>query len=329
MLILSADDVRATLSMRDAIAAMRAAFTALANREVAMPARTHLDVAAHDGVTLVMPGLAQGDDEALAVKVVSVFPRNVEQDLARIQAAVMVFNPTTGQPVALLEGSALTAIRTAAVSGLATDCLAREDSRVLGIVGAGVQARTHIEAVCCVRPIEEVRIYGPTPARVEKLAAKIGMLPWSPANVLAATSADEAVTGADVICTVSTASQPTFADASVKPTAHLNAVGSYQPHVVEIPSATVVRSRVAVDLREAALEEAGDLIQPLNAGLIGEDHIHAELGEIVTGSKPGRESDDQLTLFKSVGLAVQDVLAAKTCVEKAREMGLGQAVDWS
>jgi len=314
--------------MPSAIEAMKNAFAAMAAGDVLMPNRTHMDITASQGVTLVMPSYVSGDHEALAVKVVSVFPKNGSRGLARIQAAVNVFDPSTGQPVALIEGSALTGIRTAAVSGAATDFIAKPNTPVLGIVGAGVQARTHIEAVCSVRGIERIQIYGPTVAKLEKLAEEVQQLPGVPSEIVIAASADEAVQDADIVCAVSTAVDPVFDDQSIKPGAHINAVGSYQPHVREIPTATVVRSRVYVDQREAAWEEAGDLIQPLRAGQITADHIVADLSELATGMKPAKLEGSQTTLFKSVGLAMQDAFAANVCLKAAKELGLGQTVDW-
>ena len=328
MLILNSQSVKKALSMPSAIEAMKDAFVAIANGGVLMPNRTHMDIAAEQGVTLVMPSYISGDNEALAVKVVSVFPNNATKGLARIQAAVNVFDPATGQPIALIEGSALTGIRTAAVSGAATDLIAGDNTPVLGIVGAGVQARTHIEAICSVRAIERIQIYGPTPAKVERLANEVKQLPGVPSDIVIAVSGNEAVKDADIVCAVSTATDPVFEDAFIKPGAHINAVGSYQPHVREIPTATVLRSKVYVDQREAAWEEAGDLIQPLRAGQITEDHIVSDLSELATGTNPATLEGSQISFFKSVGLAMQDAFAATVCLKAARELNLGQKVEW-
>lgn len=328
MLILNAAEVAQALPMGEAIAAMKLAFAALCRGQANVPARAQLSIAEHAGVTLVMPAHVEGEEEALAVKVVSVFDRNAERDLARIQAAVLVVDPQTGQPTALLEGATLTGIRTAAASGAATDLLARTDSRTLAILGAGVQARTHLEAVCTVRDIETAWIYSPTRAKVEALISEMRQRPGIPRDLRAADSANEAIAQADIVCTTTTSTAPVFDDANVRKGTHINAVGSYQPHVREIPPETVVRSRTFVDQREAAWEEAGDLIQPLEAGLIGRDHICADLGELVLQRKAGRESDDQITFFKSVGVAVQDAMAAKVALANAQRLGLGQKVAW-
>jgi len=331
MRILNANDVRQALPMPAAIDAMRTAFAALASGRADVPPRTHLRIDRHDGDTLVMPAYLSSDDAeaALAVKVVSVFPNNGEANLPRINAAVVVLDPATGVPVALLEGAALTGIRTAAASALATDLLARPDSRTLAIFGAGVQARTHLEAICTVRPIDTAWIYAPTADRVDRLIAELAGRGPIPRDLRRAATPAEAVSRADVVCTVTTSSVPVFEDGNVRPGTHVNAVGSYKPQVAEVPPETVVRATVVVDERAAAWQEAGDLIQPLRAGLIGEEHIRAELGELVAGSKSGRTSAGQITLFKSVGNAAQDAAAAQLAVRNAETMGIGQRITWN
>ena len=335
MRVLSAADVRQALPMSAAIEAMRQAFAALSAGRAEVPARIHLAVPSHDGITLVMPAFVAADPqagdataEALAVKVVSLFAGNAARGLARIQAAVLVFEPDTGRPAALLEGAALTALRTAAASGLATDLLARADARTAAIFGAGVQARTQLEAVCTVRRIETAWVYDPQPGRAEALAAELAGRGPIPADVRAAADPREALADADVVCTATVARQSVFADADLQAGAHVNAVGSYQPDVCEVPPETVARARVFVDSRQAALAEAGDLIQPIRAGRIGPEHIRAELGELVLGRATGRASADEITLFKSVGLAVQDAVAARVALARAAELGLGQSVPW-
>jgi alanine dehydrogenase len=329
MIVLSADDVREALPMPLAIEAMKRAFAALAAGRTQVPLRAPLDVAAHHGVTLVMPALVADDaGEALAIKVVSLFEHNRERGLARIQAAVLVIDPTTGVPAALLEGSTLTAIRTGAASGAATDLLARSDSQVAAVFGAGVQARTQLEAVCTVRPIQRVWVYDPAHDAADAFCREFAGKSLVPKDIRWAESPAEALAEADVVCAASTSHTPVFADADLKAGTHVNAIGSYQPHVQELPPETVCRALVVVDHRESALAETGDLIQPIRNGLITEDHIHAELGELLLGQKPGRSSPDQITLFKSVGVAVQDAVAAREALRRATELHLGQQVKW-
>jgi len=329
MLVLNATDVRQALPMSAAIEAMKQAFAALSDGRAEVPARAHLPVRPHDGVSLVMSAFVQDEGGgALAVKVVSLFDHNVDRGLPRIQAAVLALEPDTGRPIALLEGAALTAIRTGAVSGAATDLMARRDSRTVAIFGAGVQARTQLEAVCTVRSIETVRVYDPVPGALEAFIAEMAGRGPIPSDVRAAADAQQAVADADIICAATTSSVPVFSDGDVKAGVHINAIGSYQPEVQEIPAETVARARVVVDSREAALAEAGDLIQPIQQGLIAAEHIHAELGELVLGRQSGRTSADQITLFKSVGVAVQDAVAARVALERAEQSGLGQRVSW-
>ena len=331
MLILNATDVRACLPMSECIEAMKRAFGVMAEGRAVVPIRAQLSVAPHAGTTLVMPAFVDGGgggQDALTVKVVSVFDNNPANDLARIQAAVLVLDPETARPLAVLEGATLTGIRTAAVSGAATDLMARPDSRVLGVLGAGVQARTHIEAVCCVRPIESVRVYARTRSAVDALVAELSSRDGLPDDIRAAASPQAAVDGVDILCTTTTSTTPVFDDADIAPGTHINAVGSYKPEVAEVSPQTVARARVVVDEFEAAWEEAGDLLQPLQAGVIGRDHVVAEFSELVTGAKPGRVDDDEVTLFKSVGLAVEDAMAAQVTLANARATGRGQQVSW-
>lgn len=342
MLILNAAEVQQSLPMPQAVDAMKEAFAALHSGRAVVPPRGHLESTAQDGITLVMPArvdeLQTGESDspdtaggsALTVKVVSVFTRNVERGARRINAAVLVLDPETGIPVAILEGATLTAIRTAAASGAATDLLARPDAHQLAILGAGVEARTHIRAVCAVRPVEAVRVYSPTRANVDALIEELSDDEIVPATISAADSPAEAIRNADVVCTVTTSTTPVFSDEDLAERAHINAVGSFKPHVVEIPPETVCRARVFVDSREAAWDEAGDLIQPLESGSITKDHVLAEMGELVTQAGRGitHSGEGGVTLFKSVGVAVQDSVAAAVALRNAKQQSLGQTVDW-
>jgi len=313
--------------MPQAIEAMREAFAALATGRAVVPHRAQLPVAEHDGVTLAMPALVRDPEGgALAVKVISLFDGNAARGLARIQAVVVALAPETGRPAALLEGAALTALRTGAASGLASDLLARPDSRTVAILGAGAQGRSQLEAVCTVRRIESVGVYDPRAGAAAAFAEALAGQGPIPNDIRPAETAQEALAGADIVCTATTSATPVFADADLRRGAHVNAVGSYQPGVQEIPPETVARARVVVDSRDAALEETGDLIQPIAAGVISAGHIHAELGEMVLGRADGRSSADQVTLFKSVGLGVQDALAARAALRNAERLGLGQVV---
>jgi ornithine cyclodeaminase/alanine dehydrogenase-like protein (mu-crystallin family) len=329
MLILTAEEVRKALPMRDAIEAMKRAYAALSGGHAEVPLRTRIAISPHEGLTLVMPAFVQATErEALAIKAVSLFPQNPARGLAYIQAAVLVLEPDSGRALALIEGSSLTAIRTGAASGAAIDLLARSEARVVAIMGAGAQARTQLEAACTVRNIERAFIYDPNQEKARSFAREMAGRGPIPDDIRIAANATEAAQQADIICTATTSLAPVFEDAAVKAGAHISAVGSYTPEMQEIPAETIARALVVVDSRAACLEETGDLIQPIRAGVFDASHIHAELGEIVLGRKAGRVSADQITYFKSVGLAVQDALAAQVALDNARRMKLGQEVSF-
>jgi ornithine cyclodeaminase len=219
-----------------------------------------------------------------------------------------------------MEGASLTALRTGAASGLATDLLARPEAASVALIGGGTQARAHLEAMCCVRPIRQVRVYDRDARSAVRLAEELRK-PGLEVESVASPAA--ALRSADIVCTTTTAKSPVFEDADVQPGTHINAIGVFQPDRAEVPAATVRRARVVVDHRASALEEAGDLLLPLRAGLIGEDHIAAELGPLLLGQVEGRTSAGQVTLFKSVGVAVQDLYAAARALDAARRMGIG------
>jgi len=329
VLILSADEVRKALPMREAIHAMKQAYAALSAGKADVPLRIRLPIPRHEAVSLFMPAYAQTDEaDALAVKVVSLFPKNPSRGLAYIQAAVLVFETDTGRASALLEGSSLTAIRTGAASGAAIDLLARKDSKVAALFGAGTQGRTQLEAACTIRKIETVFIFDPHPEKAKAFTVEMKGKDFVPQDVRVAVSAKEAIENADILCTATTSTKPVFDDKDLKAGTHISAVGSYTPEMQEVPAETLQRAKIFVDSRSTAQEEAGDLIQPIRAGLFDESHIHAELGEVILGKKPGRESPDEITYFKSVGIAVQDAIAAQVALNNARKMNLGKEVEF-
>jgi ornithine cyclodeaminase len=329
MLVLTAEEVRKALPMVQAIKAMKRAYAALSDGRAEVPPRARLPIASRDALSLFMPAYVQGTDgEALAVKVVSLFPGNPARGLAYIQAAVLVFDPETGRALALLEGSSLTAIRTGAAGGAAVDLLSRPECCIVAIFGAGAQGRTQLEAACTVRKIDAVWIYDADAARAKSFAAEMSGSGTIPRDLRVAADPTQAVSEADIVCTATTSLTPVFSDGDLKAGVHISAVGSYMPEMQEIPAETVRRARVVVDSRSAALAESGDLIQPIRLGLFGEDHIHAELGEIILGRRPGRQSPEEITYFKSVGVAVQDAVAAHVAVANARSLGIGHEIDF-
>lgn len=330
MRILSADDVAAALPMEAAIAGMKRAFAALARGGVEAPLRSTLTVPGGRGEASAAPvRVRTAEGEAFGVRIAASCPGNAERGWPIAQAAVLLLDPATGRPEALLEGGALAAIRTGATSAVATDLLARRSSRTLAVLGTGVQARTQVEAVCRVRPIETVRVYGRDPNSARRFAAEVAGRGPVPEKVVIEKTPGAAVGSADVICTATSSSTPVFADRELPPGVHINGVGSVSPATAEIPHRTIARALLVVDSRAAALAEAGDVIQAIAQGTITPGHIHAELGELVLGRVEGRTSSDQVTVFKSVGLPVQDTVAAAIALKRAREKEIGREVRWT
>jgi alanine dehydrogenase len=327
MLILTKEDVQNALPMSEMIAVTKDAYSSLSAGDAVVPQRIHLSIPAHQGMSLFMPAyLRHQSIDVLAVKTASVFVNNTDRDLPLIHAVVLVLEADTGRPLALLEGGSLTAIRTGAASGAATDLLARENCKVAAIFGAGVQGRTQLEAICTVRHIEKILVFDLRPEVVKTFIAEMAGHGPIPEDIQPAKDPREAVSQADVICCATSSSKPVFDDQFLKPGVHINGVGSYTPQMQEIPPQTVARAALFVDLRSAALSESGDIIQAIKDGFIDEHHIQAELGEIVNGDQPGRVNEHQITFFKSVGIAVQDAAAAHLALDNARKMGLGQEV---
>ena len=322
MLVLTRNQVRSLVSMPDAIALMKQAFAELSARRTVSPLRTVIPLPDREADALFMPAFVPSMD-ALGLKSVNVFRNNPARGLPAIHALVMLVDTETGQPAAIMDGSYLTALRTGAVSGAAADLLAREDSRTLAVIGAGAQGVTQIAAICAVRPIERVIAVDISDAALERLRDGIRE-DWPDLldRVETSTDASGAVRQADIVCTATTSRRPVFADADLKPGTHVSGVGAYTPEMQEVPAETVVRATVIVDAVDAALEEGGDLIIPLNQGLVTRDHFSRELGMLVNGDATGRTSPDEITFFKSVGNAVQDVVVAKRAVERARETGV-------
>lgn len=318
--ILSRDDVRHALPMRQAIKAVKNAFIQLSTGQANMPLRTVLRVPRHRGVVLFMPAYLAAEDQ-MAVKIASVFEENSAKGLPLIHSLVVVMDTSTGEPIAVMDGTYLTALRTGAASGVATELLARKDAQTVAILGAGAQGRAQLEAVCAVRSIQKALVYDTVLDRATSFASEM-----SRRLSLAVEAADtpaKALHQADVISTATSSSSPIFDDADIGLGVHINAVGAFTPQMQEIPSDTVLRARVVVDHRETSLAEAGDLLIPIHQGLMSEAHIYGELGEIAAGLKPARTSPRDITLFESVGVAVQDVAVACMALEVARQQRLG------
>lgn len=320
--VLRGEEVRRGLPMNVCIDAMRGAFAQLAAHQVEVPLRTRLTTP--DGVTLFMPAYLK-QNPALGQKIVSIYEGNAQKGLPTISALVIMLDPVTGLPAALIDGTSLTALRTGAASGLATDLLARPESAVLTVFGAGAQAPDQVEAVLAVRPIREVRILSRTGVSAQRLAERVAAA-HPEITVRAVQDPVAAVRDADVICTATPARQPLFPADAVRPGTHINAIGSFTPEMCELPPELLADALVVVDQREAAWAEAGELIQAQQAGLLGPDEV-VELGDIVLGRHKGRANPVQITVFKSVGLAIQDVAAAVRLLARAEREGLGTLVE--
>ena len=328
--ILSASDVRAALPMPKAIDAMRHAYSQLSANKVIAPPRQHIST--DKGVTLIMPAYLPERSENVkqrqilpvgakfGIKVVSVYDDNPNHDLPRITATVLVLDPATGSPKAFMDGASLTAIRTGAGGGVATDLLARQDAKTVGLFGAGVQARAQLQAVMAVRGIACVNLISRTQTSAQQLATEISEWTDAPEVNLVSTPR-QVVENADIVICATTSATPLFDGNALQQGTHITAVGTFVPEKREVDTTTIRRAhRIVVDSREACLEEAGDLIIP-NA------KIDAEIGEIVNGDKPGRQSDDEITFFKSVGVAVQDAVAGAAVLAAAEAKGLGTVVE--
>lgn len=316
MLLLSDTDVERLLTMREAIDAVERAFGEYAKGSVLMPSRSTLMLDRFGGSISLMPSYLEETD-ALATKIISIYPQNPERGLPTTVAWVMVNDPETGMLEALMEATYLTAIRTGAVTGVAARYLAPGDSRVAAIIGCGVQGRTQAWAVIETRPLDEIRVFDISRHRMrrfaEEMESKLGV------DIVAAGSGAEAVKGADIVVTATTSSEPVIRRGWLDDEAHISAIGSFYPDHRELDTDTVREAKVVVDSREAVLAEAGDLLIPMEEGAITEDHIYAELGDLVLGRKKGRSEDDGLTVFKSVGLAIQDSSIASLVLKKWRE----------
>ena len=318
LLVLSEHDVEQLLTYPECIEAMAEALAALARGEVHNPLRSVLRPEGASGFLGLMPAYRGGAKPAYALKEICLFPGNPARGLDTHLGGVLLHSGETGELLAIMNASAITAIRTAAVSALATRLLARQDAKVHAIIGAGVQARSHLAAIPHVRNIEEVRLCSRTRSKAEGVAAA------APAAVRIVDSIEEAVRGADIISTTTSSRDPVIHRSWIAPGAHINAVGSSIAAARELDSDTVAASSLFVDRRESTINESGDYLSALREGAIGgPEHIRAELGEILTGKAEGRRSRDEITLFKSLGIAIEDLASAQFLFEKAKRTGAG------
>jgi ornithine cyclodeaminase len=326
ILILDSAQIRELLPMAACIELMSDALSALARDEVHQPLRTIIRPPNARGLLGLMSAYRGGDQGAFGLKAICVFPENPLQGKDAHQGAVMLFSRETGELVALMNASEITAIRTAAVSGVATRLLAREDANELAIIGAGVQARTHLAALACVRSLKRVRVAARNVEHAQRLVDE--MQPNVRFSIEAVPTNEEAVRGADVVVTATSSLEPVLKREWISPGAHINAIGTHSPNSREIDSATMAAARIFVDRRESALNESGDYLLAAKEDVIGPDNIAGEIGELLIGTKSGRTSATEITLFKSLGLAIEDVACAEYLYQNAKAQNVGCWVEF-
>jgi ornithine cyclodeaminase len=326
ILILNQAEVEQLLPMKECIEVMQDALSALARDQMYLPLRMIVRPPEAKGLLALMPAYMSGDRSAFGIKIIGVFNGNPAIGKDSHQGAVLLISGESGEPLALMNASAITAIRTAAVSGVATRLLACEDASDLAIIGSGIQARSHLAAMTCVRSIKRVRIASRSFDHAQRFVSE--MRPLYPFPIEAVKSVEEAVAHADLIVTVTSSNDPILKRDWLSAGAHINAVGSSLPQAREVDTATMAASSLFVDRRESTSNESGDYLFAMHDGAIGPDHIRAEIGEILIGSKSGRRSIDEITLFKSLGLAIEDLAAAEFTYRQAQASNIGTWVDF-
>src|SRR5713226_5365802 len=323
--VLRGADVRQLLPMAECIDLMQRTMIAVSKGRVVLPLRSILVMPGDRGMMGMMPGYL-ADPECFGVKLVSLIPRNKPPQYSSHLGLVLLFEGDHGQPVALLDAAEITAIRTAAASGLATRLLAREDAGDLALLGAGEQARSHLEAMLAVRTLRRIRVWARDSDKATAFANAEGAR--HQVTVERSATVPEAVAGADIICTVTKAREPILLGEQLSAGVHLNVVGSSIAATAEIDTPAVVKSRFFVDYRESTVNEGGEYLRALRAGAITPEHILGEIGEVANGTKIGRRSPSEVTLYKSLGIAPQDLASAHYVLEKARAAGVGQIIDF-
>lgn len=324
MRVLNRQAVAESLSHAECIEAVEAAMRAVSRGDTIMPLRRYMDIPGQGGKFTLMPGYL-GEPCTFGVKIVSKYPRSPDSPHGSHVGAVMIFDSEEGIPLALLDGNELTAIRTSAASALATRILARPDGATLAILGTGTQARHHVQALTCVRPITEVRVWGRTGAHARRLVRRL------PASVSGSVcdSAREAVEGADLVCTTTSAAEPVLEGKWLAPGCHVNLVGAAIASSAEADIDVVTRSRFFVDYRASAMDQAGELLAAIRDGAVSESHIAGEIGEVLDGNAPGRRDDGEITVYKSLGVAAQDLAAACAAFRNAERKDIGVDLTWN
>ena len=322
--IINQKEVEELLTMRDCIGLMEKVLVSLAKGEAILPLRPVMWLPEKNGALALMPSYL-ANPASLGVKVISVFPGNTTTEYDSHQGVILLFEPVYGRLLAIVDATSVTAIRTAAASGAATKILAREDASDLAIIGSGVQAKTHLEAMLVSRKIRRVRAWSPTQEHLRDFVQRESRR--HNIDIKATNNAEESVRDADLICTTTSSKEPVLNFDWLCPGAHINAIGACVPTTRELDSNTIVRSRLYVDRLESALNEAGDFLIPKQEGLIDDNHIQGELGDVLIGRKKGRTSRDEITIFKSLGIAIEDLASANFLYEQATSKNVGTAVE--
>ncbi|UTH00554.1 ornithine cyclodeaminase family protein [Macrococcoides canis] len=318
MINLTKEDVKACFTMRDAIEADKEALANYSKGQAIVPLRTNIDVATRHGQALFMPGYVEGAEDALGIKIVSVYPDNIEKGLPSVPATMIVMDPETGMVNGIIDGTYLTQLRTGAVQGAATELLARKDAKIGALIGTGGQAESQLEAMLTVRDLEKVRIFDIDYERAQQFAYE--MEEKFHVKMIAVETSEACVTDADIITSVTTSKRATFDAQFVKRGAHINGVGAYTKEMCEIPREIIKAADVVIfDTTDGVMKEAGDFITPVEDGYIDETKYSGELGELINGDIKGRQSDEDITIFKTVGSAVLDVVTASKIIKRYNE----------
>ncbi len=328
MLLLSKEDIKKVFTMKDAIEADKKAFQLVVEGKCDAPLRTNIQAPKHEGCFLFMPAYVEEMDTA-SLKIINIFPHNIDNGIPSSPAQVLLIDGKTGIVIAVLDGTYVTQLRTGAASGAAFDVLARKDARIGALIGTGGQAATQLEAMLAARDIKEVRVFDLNYDRTKEFADRMQEeLASYGAKIVAAKTSDEAVEGADLLITVTPSSKPVFDASKVKEGATISCVGAYQPHMQEMDPAILTRaSKIYFDSKEAVLSESGDILIPLEQGTITEEDFTGDLGNVIKGELAGRENEEEIIVFETVGVATQDLVAARTIYDKAVEAGVG--IEWN
>ena len=329
MIILNKEEIQKSLPMKEAIEVCKKSLKDYSENKTNIPLRINLPVEKYNGQALFMPGKISSNEEKVGIKIVSVYPNNVQYNLPSVPSTVLMIDSKTGIVNGLLDGTYLTALRTAALQGAATDLLARKNSKIATLIGTGGQAFEQARALLTVRNLEELRVVGRNFEKTKKFVEKLkNELSEFSTNILAYEHANDAVIDSDIITTVTTSTTPTFDAKYVKDGTHINGIGSFTPDMIELPTELINKNnKIYFDTNDGVLSEAGDILLPLDNGLITKNDFKGELGDLVLNPAIGRENNNEITIFKSVGTAVLDIACGYEIISKAQELNLGTKVN--